>query len=856
MNDMVRLMLMGFFVVVAVICISSLINGLEVDMFYPINNTVHGGPGQMAFAFSVSGDLPLHNCTLETENNVFATKINPSNNASHKFLVDTQDGKTKTVRTVCRDGTDEAYSEWITFSVDFSYIDVYGRVRDSDDGAIPADITIFNDTDIIAESSGINHNFTLPDGSYHANITFDHDVFTSIHLYNISLAENRLKIFKLEDSSDEHAGLRANEIYSIDPESLDFEYGNMKIKEAKHDELFKCPNWDFMAQECLGSWYPHLSLTPGLEYSISLTPTDPGYGEIFLIEAAELNGSRELIRDIYYYVKTVDNESVNISANHSARVTFEQNLTSIHDITIHASSNDSATINVFKDGESEIITTFEPITGYAIYSVMLTNMSGIADTFILEVTSGTVDFDFITDPTTLYPQDGKDNIRCIGGDCGASWAILEVSDLPYSGVLSGDIYYPASAFNISNISTIMQATYHAKPYTTSGTGNFNMTLFMANATTSCNIEYSSEVAFLAAMINDSINITTRNDFDFISDPYYTFDITPAFLDAQSQGMGCIVIGWTTDITEIGSGTNHSRMYADHGSTPVYITYTEAPSDGAPSIAERSPPDTYSDDDGIVNINCTVTDDYEVINISILTNSSGVWAINWTNTTTGTVNESYNTMEITEGVAISWACRACDNSSQCTESDNRTFNYDGESPVLTLEYPSDINNTVNRNYTYVNVSGNEDLYNCIIQWNGSNESMTESGNNAYKNMTGLNNGTYDYIAYCEDGAGNSNTTSPAFVIINETITPPAPVILNISVSDSYCYTDTLLFNRKAVYNGSSWIIQEEYINCPYGCDNRTISSLFNPACVESPEIIQIGIILAFIAIILLIRWFEK
>ena len=84
--------------------------------------------------------------------------------------------------------------------------------------------------------------------------------------------------------------------YALDPEDLQFEYGEVTVKEAGGDILIKCEDWDFFAQEC-GScveyendtcvvrdetWVYAGSLIPGSNYTFTFDNVDPAYGEYAL----------------------------------------------------------------------------------------------------------------------------------------------------------------------------------------------------------------------------------------------------------------------------------------------------------------------------------------------------------------------------------------------------------------------------------------------------------------------------------------------------------------------------------------------------------------------------------------------
>ena len=66
--------------------------------------------------------------------------------------------------------------------------------------------------------------------------------------------------------------------FAIDPTGVEFSNGSA-TSVAVGSELWKCRNWDFVNQACLGSWKKIMDLVPGAEYEIEIGPDDPGYAE-------------------------------------------------------------------------------------------------------------------------------------------------------------------------------------------------------------------------------------------------------------------------------------------------------------------------------------------------------------------------------------------------------------------------------------------------------------------------------------------------------------------------------------------------------------------------------------------------
>ena len=121
--------------------------------------------------------------------------------------------------------------------------------------------------------------------------------------------------------------------------------------------------------------------------------------EVILVRKAEhLDVNRNFISDVYPLVQFKDYNFTTISNGEYLRVHFERNLTNKNDITIYARGS-GAKIEVYKKGESEKLADFGVIGGYTLYKILLGNLTGQEDTFDLKVVGGSVDFDYVLDPS-------------------------------------------------------------------------------------------------------------------------------------------------------------------------------------------------------------------------------------------------------------------------------------------------------------------------------------------------------------------------------------------------------------------------------------------------------------------------
>ncbi|MGY4884739.1 MAG: hypothetical protein ACP5NZ_04140, partial [Nanobdellota archaeon] len=125
---------------------------------------------------------------------------------------------------------------------------------------------------------------------------------------------------------------------------------------------------------------------------------------ILIIRAEHLSSNKTFISDIYGQVKELDNIwSETINSGEYVRVVFERTLNSTNDITIYPNiSFGIPTLEVYEKDKQELIAKFENITSNEYNKVYLTNLIGEQDTFDLKVVGGSLEFDHIIDPTSIY----------------------------------------------------------------------------------------------------------------------------------------------------------------------------------------------------------------------------------------------------------------------------------------------------------------------------------------------------------------------------------------------------------------------------------------------------------------------
>ncbi|MFC1741508.1 hypothetical protein ACFL3V_03155 [Nanoarchaeota archaeon] len=155
-------------------------------------------------------------------------------------------------------------------------LNVTAEVRDSKGNLVQADVVF---EDII---TGNHKDKTrLPRGKYKVKIDFQR---ANISVKHVDMADMDVQdaagFLKVDDVPRKPKLKRFAEVYAIDPTSISFTEASVTA-EAKGTELYKCKEWDFAAQQCLGEWSWVMDIVPGQNYTFTLTPDDPGFGETF-----------------------------------------------------------------------------------------------------------------------------------------------------------------------------------------------------------------------------------------------------------------------------------------------------------------------------------------------------------------------------------------------------------------------------------------------------------------------------------------------------------------------------------------------------------------------------------------------
>ncbi|MBW2980813.1 hypothetical protein KY360_05345 [Candidatus Woesearchaeota archaeon] len=286
---------------------------------------------------------------------------------------------------------------------------------------------------VIASAPGLS----IKEGKYNIRIKPREHPIKSIVVHDVNISSNITEFIDIDDVPEFGDYV---EVYAIDPTRFNFTNATVTVT-ATGNELYKCKDWDFEAQNCQGSWELFKTdLVPGQNYTFTLTPEDPGFAEILITKAIHLDENQNLISDIYDEVYQLDNVwSEPIYENEYVRVTFEEELDSSKDITLYARNNQGLNTNVevYYFNSTEKITEFPVITDEDYYKIYLTDMQGSQDTFDLKIVNtdsetAYLEFEHIIDPTIVqrYYLRGaggsgaglKDKLETTIGGASASWS--------------------------------------------------------------------------------------------------------------------------------------------------------------------------------------------------------------------------------------------------------------------------------------------------------------------------------------------------------------------------------------------------------------------------------------------------
>ncbi len=166
------------------------------------------------------------------------------------------------------------------------------EMKDREGKILPIDLNLYDrENNYIQKlASGKAETFSTFDGDTFdakADISENSAVLDNIQIETLEIVnlntdvENHILLFDyvpldaLEDRPKEGTWRK---IYAIDPAGAHFEEARITVR-ATGSILYKCKDWHFANRQCLGTWEKIADIQPGQPYTITVSQTDPAFGE-------------------------------------------------------------------------------------------------------------------------------------------------------------------------------------------------------------------------------------------------------------------------------------------------------------------------------------------------------------------------------------------------------------------------------------------------------------------------------------------------------------------------------------------------------------------------------------------------
>ena len=441
---------------------------------------------------------------------------------------------------------------------------------------------------------------------------------------------------------------------------------------------------------------------------------------IIITDAQWLDSNRSFIEDVYNDTYALDNLwTPTIPDGNFIRATFAENLTSSNDMILFLKIiSGNPIIKVYEANQSKVVATFEPLKSNKFNSALLTNLTESQDTFDLEVMGGSIQIDYIVDPTKYY--------------------------------YFNTIYYISTASTTENINTnftancVVTSESGGQSASSAQTGHTYIqwntsTIAQKNATASTGVS------------GDYVNINGSNP-DTVTTPTTTSTNVSAAVHKVNFNQTGVYNLWCFEPSESADNNNG-------GMTSSIVTYTAVTTSNI-SIILNSPANTYNSSSSSVSFNGTVNSANTVSNVSIFTNISGSWTANQTNTSGVTGEYDFTVAGIPDGIYL-WNYQSCDITGVCNfSSSNRTLTIDTTPPTITLPVyanATEYRNTQNMIFNISAVDSGVGAQDCVINVGGStNQTVTVNSGwcNGTYSLSGISDGNQTINAYANDSVGNT------------------------------------------------------------------------------------------------------
>ncbi|MEM2131207.1 MAG: hypothetical protein QXR96_01660, partial [Candidatus Woesearchaeota archaeon] len=315
-------------------------------------------------------------------------------------------------------------------------------------------------------------------------------------------------------------------------------------------------------------------------------------------------------------------------------------------------------------------------------------------------------------------------------------------------------------------------------------------------------------------------------------PFYTKDYNPKDYTNQSclfnmtAGKSCIVswlvnatgyLGSTHEFFAYFNATNYSQYIQPKQTNHIFITISDT-SQVPPVVILNYPIDGLYTSNQNIEFNCSVTDNINLKNISLVSDFTGLFEINETYFITGTSNNSIFTKYLDDGL-YKWNCLAYDSDNNYDWGNtNRTLIIDTTEPTIILNHPQNESSftTTDINLNFTAIDALDSVLMCDLYLNGVLYNANVSAiNNTPKiiSLINLTPNNYKWFLSCTDNASNTNTSEEFTFYLTDI--PPTVTLLTANnyyfnspnISLDYYATDNWNINVSTlILNGNAYAYQ--------------------------------------------------
>jgi hypothetical protein len=410
-------------------------------------------------------------------------------------------------------------------------------------------------------------------------------------------------------------------VYAIDPTQFNFTNATVTVT-ATGSELYKCKSWDFATQNCAdGNWVKLMDITPGQNYSFTLTPDDPAFGETRTITGCSCQSAGQKSptpSTCYVYCP------INVTVPTGAEDGYLSSVSYNASIDVGYAGGGGITAGSGKHAglfdrdqtqgngnESVIGTTNSDVDATVVLTNSnLTNNSAFNKQNCPTWASGYCSWYIFANSTVISSSTTKN-----------AWTNITVRSINYTWnyTITIDATPPATVTNLNESSAGTTWIYWS--WTNPADADFNHTEVWLDGVWKANVSKPTNYYNATGLnANTSYTIQTRT----------------------ADNTGNINTTWVNDSA----------------------TTLAAAVDNPPATTLLSPPDGNITTAQDLNFTCNATDDLQLNSITFYWDYGGSWQANDTASAGGTSNETTFAKTNLNNSVILWSCLVCDNASQC------------------------------------------------------------------------------------------------------------------------------------------------------------------------------------------------